>query len=322
MRRETLSGKSPDKSTIRFTVLVNRNAIEIAYSRLIAIVQRRTFMLSYRHGFHAGNFADVLKHSLLCLAIESLKKKDKPFVYIDTHAGAGAYSLQSPYAEKTGEYRQGIGLLNDCQAAHPLTTPYLGIVRAMNNGRLLRNYPGSPELARALIRPRDRMQLSELHGSDFTELQARYRNERQVSVLQEDGLKTLVKKLPPPQRRGLIFIDPSYEVKEDYYLVVETLTKAYRLFSTGVFCLWYPVIRRETTEQLMTDLAVTGIRKQLRIEQCVFPDSGERGMTGSGLVLINPPWPLEDQAKELLPWLNDQLADGSGGWSVDWLVNE
>lgn len=279
-------------------------------------------MLSYRHGFHAGNFADVLKHSLLCLAITELKKKDKPFVYIDTHAGAGTYSLHSVYAEKTGEYRQGIGRLWPCKDSPPLLSPYCDVIRSVNPGNKLNHYPGSPGLARALLRPQDRMLLSELHGSDFAALHDHYRDDRQVSVGQEDGLKTLAKKLPPVQKRGLIFIDPSYEVKDDYTRVVETLEKAYRRFATGVYCLWYPVIRRETTEDLMARLAATGIRKQLRIEHCIAPDSEELGMTGSGLLCINPPWQLENQARELLPWLNDRLSDGSGHWSVDWLVPE
>lgn len=279
-------------------------------------------MLSYRHGFHAGNFADALKHSLLCLAIVELKKKDKPFVYIDTHAGAGAYSLKSLYAEKTGEYRQGIGCLYAYPTVHPLLENYLGIVRSINSDKKLSDYPGSPELVRSLMRHQDRMQLSELHSSDFTVLQERYRNDHQITIAQEDGLKNLMKKLPPVQKRGLIFIDPSYEVKEDYSRVVETLAKAYRRFATGVYCLWYPVVRRETVDNLMAELAETGIRKQLRIEHCILPDSEELGMTGSGLLFINPPWQLESQARELLPWLNERLADGSGTWSVDWLVPE
>ena len=279
-------------------------------------------MLSYRHGFHAGNFADVLKHSLLCLTIAELKKKDKPFIYIDTHAGAGAYFLQSPFAEKTGEYRQGIGRLYSSQTSHLLLDSYFAGVRSLNTDNKLSHYPGSPEFVRALMRSQDRMQLSELHGSDFAVLQERYRNNRQISVAQEDGLKNLMKKLPPVQKRGLIFIDPSYEVKEDYSRVVETLAKAYRRFGTGVYCLWYPVIRRETVDNLMAALVETGIKKQLRIEHCILPDSEELGMTGSGLLFINPPWQLESQARELMPWLNDRLTDGMGTWSVDWLVPE
>ncbi|GAB4259249.1 MAG: 23S rRNA (adenine(2030)-N(6))-methyltransferase RlmJ [Methylomicrobium sp.] len=279
-------------------------------------------MLSYRHGFHAGNFADVLKHSLLCLAIDELKKKDKPFVYIDTHAGAGVYSLHAPYAEKTGEYRQGIGRLWTCNDLPASLAPYFEAIRAVNSGNALRRYPGSPALVRAGLRPQDRMQLSELHGSDFTALQAHFQGDRQVAVAREDGLKQLAKKLPPIQKRGLIFIDPSYEVKDDYARVVDTIAGAYRRFATGVYCLWYPVIRRDATERLMSDLAATGIRKQLRIEHCIASDHEEPGMTGSGLLWINPPWTIEKQAQALLPWLHGKLEQNGGHWSMDWQVPE
>ncbi|MGR9116807.1 MAG: 23S rRNA (adenine(2030)-N(6))-methyltransferase RlmJ [Gammaproteobacteria bacterium] len=278
-------------------------------------------MLSYRHGFHAGNFADVLKHSLLSLVVTALKKKDKPFVYIDTHAGAGSYSLKSDFADKTGEYRQGIGRVWKCKVPHPLLKSYLDVIRKVNSGKLI-YYPGSPALVRALIRPQDRMQLSELHGSDFALLNNLYKNDSKVSVIQEDGLKSLKKKLPPVQKRGLVLIDPSYEIKGDYALVVETLIQAYRHFATGVYCLWYPVIERHTVEKLMGNLMATGIRRQLRIEHCVVPDGSGIGMTGSGLLIINPPWQLDEQASELLPWLNQWLADGQGSYAVDWLVPE
>lgn len=278
-------------------------------------------MLSYRHGFHAGNFADVLKHSLLSLAVTALKKKDKPFVYIDTHAGAGRYSLKAAFAEKTGEYRQGIGRLWSCKEPHPLLKIYLEVVRESNPGKLI-HYPGSPALVHALLRPQDRMQLSELHGSDFALLSNLYKNDSKVSVMQEDGLKNLKKKLPPVQKRGLVLIDPSYEIKADYVRVVEVLAEAYRRFATGVYYLWYPVIDRGVTENLLSSLAETGIRRQLRIEHCVAPDSAGLGMTGSGLLLINPPWQLDEQARELLPWLDQWLADGLGSWRVDWQVPE
>ena len=278
-------------------------------------------MLSYRHGYHAGNFADVLKHSLLGLVISALKKKDKPFVYIDTHAGAGSYSLNSAFAEKTCEYRQGIGRLWHCKEPHPLLKNYLAVIRGINSSELV-HYPGSPALVRALIRLQDRMQLSELHSSDFALLNRLYKSDKQVSVFQQDGLKNLKKKLPPAQKRGLVLIDPSYEIKEDYALVVDALAEAYRRFGTGVYCLWYPMIERNATENLMARLAATGIRRQLRVEHCVAPDSLGQGMTGSGLLFVNPPWQLDVQAGELLPWLDRWLADGQGSWRVDWQVPE
>ncbi|PKM10987.1 MAG: 23S rRNA (adenine(2030)-N(6))-methyltransferase RlmJ [Gammaproteobacteria bacterium HGW-Gammaproteobacteria-3] len=278
-------------------------------------------MLSYRHGFHAGNFADVLKHALLSLAIAALKKKDSPFVYIDTHAGAGRYALTSAFAEKTGEYRQGIGRLWPSQTVPSEAREYLSVVRRDNPGKLI-YYPGSPALVRAQIRPQDRMQLSELHGSDFAVLNNLYKNDKQVAVAEEDGLKNLPKKLPPIQKRGLILIDPSYEIKTDYVQVVTTLAQAYRRFTTGVYCLWYPVIERETTEDLMRRLVATGIPRQLRIEHCLAPDAPDLGMTGSGLVFINPPWQLDVKAKALLPWLDQCLGDDRGRWRVDWQAPE
>ena len=279
-------------------------------------------MLSYRHGFHAGNFADVLKHSLITLAVNALKQKDKPFVYIDTHAGAGKYSLKSKFAQNTGEYRQGIGRLWGIDNRPEEIKDYLAAVREENSGRQLLCYPGSPRLVRRLARPQDRLQLSELHSSDYEQLRELFVADKQVILAKEDGLQNLNKKLPPIQRRALILIDPSYEVKSDYQRVVETLLGAYRRFATGIYALWYPVIQRQNTEKLMQSLKATGVTKQLRIEQCIEADRPMRGMTGSGMLFINPPWQLQKQADVLLPWLNQTIADGRGTWKVEWLVPE
>ena len=278
-------------------------------------------MLSYRHGFHAGNFADVLKHSIVTLIINALKQKDKPFIYIDTHAGAGKYALQSEFAQKTGEYQQGIGRLWLNQSIPEVATDYIAAIRAENTQTLLR-YPGSPQLVRRLIRNQDRLQLSELHSTDFSSLQHLFANDKQVSTQKEDGLDSLLKKLPPIQRRGLVLIDPSYEIKTEYRKVVDTLIHAHRRFATGIFALWYPVIERNTTENLLSKIAASGIPKQLRIEHCITPDGAMRGMTGSGMLLLNPPWQLEEQAHILLPWLNQQLTDNQGHWQITWQVPE
>ncbi|MCQ8105813.1 23S rRNA (adenine(2030)-N(6))-methyltransferase RlmJ [Methylomonas sp. SURF-2] len=279
-------------------------------------------MLSYRHGFHAGNFADVLKHSLLTLAISALKQKDKPFVYIDTHAGAGKYSFKAEFAQKTGEYQQGIGRIWTAAQPPEEIRDYLAAVRAENTGKQLVRYPGSPQLVRRLVRSQDRLQLSELHGSDFESLHQLFAGDRQVSLAKEDGLERLSKKLPPIQKRGLILIDPSYEVKSDYNRVVEALQSAHRHFATGVYALWYPIIERAVTDRMLQRLRATGIPKQLRVEHCVTADGALRGMTGSGMLFINPPWQLPAQAESLLPWLNRVLTDGQGTWEVDWLVPE
>jgi 23S rRNA (adenine2030-N6)-methyltransferase len=279
-------------------------------------------MLSYRHGFHAGNFADVLKHSLITLVINALKQKEKPFVYIDTHAGAGKYSFKSEFAQKTGEYQQGIARIWGQTQVPAEIKDYLAAVRAENTGRQLVRYPGSPQLVRRLIRDQDRLQLSELHGSDFESLQQLFAGDKHVNVAQEDGLERLSKKLPPIQKRGFILIDPSYEVKSDYSKVVEALQTAHRHFATGIYGLWYPVIERQMTERMLQQLLQTGIPKQLRIEHCVVADGSQRGMTGSGMILINPPWTLSKQVEVLLPWINQVLTEGQGHWTQEWLVPE
>ncbi|MGD0960794.1 MAG: 23S rRNA (adenine(2030)-N(6))-methyltransferase RlmJ [Methylomonas sp.] len=279
-------------------------------------------MLSYRHGFHAGNFADVLKHSLITLTINALKQKEKPFVYIDTHAGAGKYSLKSGFAQKTGEYQQGIGRLWEKPEYPPELQDYFSAVRAENIGHSLERYPGSPQLVRRLIRSKDRMLLSELHGTDYEALKQLFAQDRQVSVVKEDGLKTLEKKLPPIQKRGFILIDPSYEIKTDFSNVVKTLVIAYKHFATGVYALWYPVIDRGVTEKMLLKLKETGIPKQLRIEHCIAADGSSHGMTGSGMLFINPPWQLAAQAETILYWLNKMLTDDLGHWQVSWQTPE
>lgn len=279
-------------------------------------------MLSYRHGFHAGNFADVLKHSLVTLTINALKHKDKPFVYIDTHAGAGKYSLTAEFAQKTGEYQQGIGRIWQSATPPDEIKDYLAAIRAENTGQQLARYPGSPQLVSRLIRSQDRLQLSELHSTDYQALHQLFAGNKQVNAAKEDGLQMLEKKLPPIQKRGLILIDPSYEVKTEYNKIVKVLANAHKRFATGIYALWYPVIDRDTTERMLQRLAETGIPKQLRIEHCVAADSSIRGMTGSGMLFINPPWQLESQAQLLLPWLNQQLTDNQGSWQIAWQVPE
>ncbi|MBS3964546.1 MAG: 23S rRNA (adenine(2030)-N(6))-methyltransferase RlmJ [Methylomonas sp.] len=279
-------------------------------------------MLSYRHGFHAGNFADVLKHSVLAMIVKSLKQKDKPFVYIDTHAGAGKYAFQSEFAKKTGEYQTGIAKIWPVVERPEEIRDYLAAVRAENTGKQLQRYPGSPQLVRRLIRAQDRMQLSELHATDYGHLAHLFAGDKQVAVFKEDGLERLPKKLPPIQRRGLILIDPSYELKSDYSAVVGVLQTAHRHFDTGIFVLWYPVIDRPQTERLLQRIKDTGIPRQLRIEQCVTGDGRVRGMTGSGLLVINPPWQLDAHATTLLTWLDPILSEGQGQWRVEWQVGE
>jgi len=279
-------------------------------------------MLSYRHGFHAGNFADVLKHCVLVRLLHALQRKDKPFVYIDTHAGAGGYDLQSPLAQQTEEFRAGILRLWRQADDSPELMAYLDLVRQFNpSGRLL-YYPGSPLIAKSLCRATDRMLFSERHPSDSLALQTLCAGDRRIQALQEDGLACLKAKLPPRERRGLIFIDPSYELKHDYPLVVDVLCDAYARFATGIYALWYPVIDRHATEHWLDKIRRTCLRRLLRIEHCPHPDRSGGGMTGSGLVLINPPWQLDEWAQRLLPQLDAQLGELGSHGQIEWLVGE
>lgn len=280
-------------------------------------------MLSYRHGYHAGNYADVLKHAVLLQALTLLQKKDKGLVYIDTHAGAGGYSLNDEFAEKTGEYRDGVARLWAQNSLPDSLQLYLDNVRHFNeNNQALGFYPGSPALVDMNLRPQDRMLLHELHPSDQQLLSEYFGQDSQVKIVEGDGLKGLIAALPPKERRGLVLIDPSYEIKTDYELVAETLIKAYRKFATGVYLLWYPVVQRQQTEAMLSRLKDSGIRRQLRIEQSIRPDNNEFGMTAAGLWVINPPWQLDEIAKEMLATLQPILQQPGGSYRVEWEVGE
>lgn len=280
-------------------------------------------MLSYRHGFHAGNYADVLKHSMLLQAIKLLQKKNKPFVYIDTHAGAGGYSLLNEFAQKTGEYKDGIGKIWQQDNLPAPLKEYVDAVNAFNSDSdELDYYPGSPMFVDMHLREKDRMVLHELHSSDYPLLAEPFAKDKQVKVINDDGLKGLIAAIPPLERRGLILIDPSYEMKSDYINVANTLIKAHKRFSTGVYILWYPVVNREQTEAMLDKLKTSGIRKQLRIEQGIKADSNEFGMTAAGLWVINPPWQLDEMANSTLNYLDPLLNQGDGFVSVKWEVAE
>ncbi|MGL5163689.1 MAG: 23S rRNA (adenine(2030)-N(6))-methyltransferase RlmJ, partial [Plesiomonas shigelloides] len=260
-------------------------------------------MLSYRHSFHAGNHADVLKHTVQALIIDALKQKDKPFVYLDTHSGAGRYYLKSDHSEKTGEYLEGIGRIWQRDDIPELLQPYLSAVKAVNRGPQLFYYPGSPLIAQHLLRDHDRLLLTELHPTDFPLLRHEFREDPRASTKRGDGYQQLKSQLPPKERRGLVLIDPPYELKDDYQQVVTAITEGYKRFATGTYAIWYPVVLRQTIKRMLRDLEATGIRRILQIELGVRPDSDQRGMTASGMIVINPPWKLESQMQELLPWL-------------------
>ncbi|HEK1719213.1 TPA: 23S rRNA (adenine(2030)-N(6))-methyltransferase RlmJ [Proteus mirabilis] len=280
-------------------------------------------MLSYRHSFHAGNHADVLKHIVQTLIIESLKEKEKPFLYLDTHAGAGRYQLTNAHATRTGEYLEGIARLWQQEEVPELILPYLEAVSSLNTSDELRYYPGSPLLAAKLLREQDLLMLTELHPTDFPLLRTEFSRDKRVRVCREDGFGQLKSKLPPASRRGFALIDPPYELKQDYSAVVKGIVEGYKRFATGTYAIWYPVVHRQQIKRMLKELEATGIRKILQIELAVKPDSDQLGMTASGMIVINPPWKLASQMTSILPWLHKTLVpEGTGHTLVEWVVPE
>ncbi|MGL4487122.1 MAG: 23S rRNA (adenine(2030)-N(6))-methyltransferase RlmJ [Yersinia sp. (in: enterobacteria)] len=280
-------------------------------------------MLSYRHSFHAGNHADVLKHTVQSLIIASLKEKEKPFLYLDTHAGAGRYQLSGEHAERTGEYLEGIGKLWQRDDLPDDLSPYMSVINYFNRSEKLRYYPGSPLIARHLLREYDKIHLTELHSSDYPLLRNEFAKDERAKVQRADGYQQVKSQLPPPSRRGFILIDPSYEMKTDYQEVVKGIQEGYKRFATGTYALWYPVVLRQQVKRLLRDLEASGIRRILQIELAVRPDSDQQGMTASGMIVINPPWKLEQQMNTLLPWLHKALVpSGQGHTLMKWVVPE
>jgi 23S rRNA (adenine2030-N6)-methyltransferase len=263
-------------------------------------------LLSYRHSFHAGNFADVLKHIVLVEILEYLTTKEKAFEYVDSHAGAGLFDLTHGHAEKLEEYRDGIGKL--WGGDWPGLPRYFEAIKDHNPSGTLKYYPGSPLIARHFLRPQDKAWLYELHPADVKRLEKNTRGNRQVRVTCQDGHQGLLAVLPPASRRGLVLIDPSYEIKSEYERVFETVSKACRKFETGIYAVWYPVVDRNRVQQLENNLVNSGIRDIQRFELGVAPDSDEGGMTASGMIVINPPWKLFEKMSGLLPGLAGVLS--------------
>lgn len=262
-------------------------------------------MFSYRHGFHAGNHADVLKHVALVQMLAYLTVKDAPLWVVDTHAGAGAYALDSAFAQKKGEFKDGIGRLWGQDALPPALDAYLQQVRKSNPDGILRNYPGSPQIALQMLREQDRLQLFELHSTESQVLQQRFSGaKRRVSVQAADGFAGLKAVLPPASRRGLVLMDPSYEDKADYSRVLETMRDALRRFATGVYAVWYPQVQRQESQDLPGQLKQLAEGDWLHAALTVkAPAKDGLGLHGSGLFVFNPPWNLEASLQAALPVL-------------------
>jgi len=270
-------------------------------------------MLAYRHAFHAGNHADVLKHVVLLQLLRHLAQKDKGLRIVDTHAGAGLYALDSPQALKKGEYLQGIARIWPLQDAPPPVADYLHQVRALNPDGSLRHYPGSPQLVRQLLRPQDQLRLFELHPADHHALQQLLGHLPGIELRQADGFAALKGQLPPPTRRALVLVDPSYEGHADYERVLDALREALRRFAQGVYMVWYPVVSKPGAAAMLHGLkalATAGwLHARLTLQQ---PDALGFGLAGSGLFVINPPHTLHGQLSGLLPWLVQALGQYSG----------
>lgn len=277
-------------------------------------------MLSYRHAFHAGNHADVLKHLVLFEVLRYFNAKDKPYWFIDTHAGAGRYDLGSRRAAQNAEYRHGVGRLWDSAGLPAPLSDFLALLRGFNPGGELRLYPGSPALARSLIRAGDRMRLFEMHPAEFDALRALFRSAgRQVQCTAQDGFAGLIGSLPPPPRRAVVLIDPPYEVKGDYRRVEDTLVQALKRFASGTYLVWYPLLRRREAQMLRERLPRLAGPSWLQVELAVQrPPTSGHGMYGSGVFVINPPWSLPEALRGTMPVLRDALAvDAGARFSLD-----
>jgi 23S rRNA (adenine2030-N6)-methyltransferase len=283
--------------------------------------------MNYRHGFHAGNFADVFKHAVLARILLHLGEKPQPYRVIDTHAGAGSYDLQGAQAARTAEWHDGIGRLMQALAqnaigAEPkaLLAPYLAAIAAQNRGPAAepgaapRFYPGSPRLALALMRPQDRLAACELEPKAFAALSASLRDDKRGKPFELDGWLALNAQLPPPERRGLVVVDPPFEAIDEFDKLLDGLALALRKWASGSYLLWYPV-KGSGASAFIRNLRRAAPPKTLRVELHVRPAEAGR-FTGSGLILVNPPWRLAGELEILMPALAAVLAGGRTGRSL------
>ena len=279
-------------------------------------------MLSYRHAFHAGNHADVLKHAVETLIIEQLKSKEKPFCYLDTHAGGGCYDLSGEWPQKKAEYLDGIARLWPERQHWPELAAYWDVIATLNESEL-RFYPGSPEIARHLLREQDKLMLMELHNQEIEILRRHMGSDSRSAIHHRDGFEGLLGILPPTPRRGLVLMDPPYELKEDYQRVLQTLKKAMQKWSTGIYALWYPILGKDAdrSRSMLELFKYAGFPSMLVAELEVAAQPDEWGMNGSGMLILNAPWQLDGQLTTLLPRLCTLLAQSNEArWRLEWLA--
>ncbi|MEK1887711.1 MAG: 23S rRNA (adenine(2030)-N(6))-methyltransferase RlmJ [Phyllobacterium sp.] len=282
--------------------------------------------MNYRHAYHAGNFADVVKHIILTRLVLYLQRKDQAFRVIDTHAGIGRYDLKGIEAGKTNEWQAGIGRLLETRldpAVAGLIDPYLDIVRAENADGAIRRYPGSPLIVRHLLRRQDRLSALELHPEDAERLGDLFAGDVQVRVTKLDGWLAMGAHLPPKEKRGLVLVDPPFEVAGEFDRLVDGLARAHKRFSGGTYALWYPVKDRQEVSRFAAALRATGIPKILRTELMIRAPSAEPRLDGTGMIIVNPPFTLEDELRLLFPALSKILSEEkNAGFTVDWVRGE
>ena len=289
--------------------------------------------MNYRHAYHAGNFADVLKHAVLLALIEALQAKATPFCVIDTHAGSGAYALDSHEAGKTGEYKDGIARLmfpdlhegSSAQSLPPLLRRWLdGILAQPGNAEGLKLYPGSPLQAAAAMRSQDSGQFCELHPDEAEHLRLLLRDDARLHVHHRDGYEALKALLPPAEKRGLVLIDPPYEAQEaEYSLIEKALKNALQRWPTGIFAVWYPIKLRSQVQPFLRDSIRLGARRVLRAELLIHPDDSPLRLNGSGMLILNAPWKLDQVLREPLRALARLLSrEQPAQWALDWLLSD
>src|SRR5262245_12123554 len=283
-------------------------------------------MVNYRHAFHAGNFADVVKHAALARILVHLRTKPAAFRIIDTHAGRGRYDLTGAEAGRTGEWRDGIGRVVSARlepAVATLLAPYLEVVAGLNPGEQLASYPGSGEIARAHLRSQDRLIACELEPDAARALARNFAGDDRVKVVAIDGWTALTAYVPPKERRGVVLVDPAFEQVDEFARLADRFAAAHRKWPTGIYVLWYPIKSRREPDAMARRLQDLAIAKMLRAEiEVAEPRDGER-LAGCGLVIVNPPWTLERELAAMLPALAALLArDGKGATRLDWLAGE
>ncbi|WP_286976114.1 23S rRNA (adenine(2030)-N(6))-methyltransferase RlmJ [Pseudomonas sp.] len=278
--------------------------------------------MNYRHAFHAGNHADVLKHLVLSRLLLLLSRKEAPYAYLDTHAGLGLYDLTADQATRTGEWRDGIGRLWEADDLPAAFNEYFGVLRAMNPDGQLRYYPGSPELARQLSREQDRLQFNEKHPEDGRLLKENMAHDRRTAVHLGEGWYVPRALLPTQEKRMVMLIDPPFEQADELERCVESLNDAIGRMRQAIVAIWYPIKDERQLRRFYNDLSKSNAPKLLRAELFVHPGDDAQRLNGSGLVISNPPWGLEDELRQVLPWLAKRLAQSESSWRLDWLIAE